>query len=556
VAALDNWAHVKKVRRNGSEEPVWVVARLADDDPWRQQLRDPEVRKDRLALERLTEAEGVLAQPQGNLVQLTWAIDAVKGRAAAVRLLRRAQRHYPADFWINFELALRLPTAEAIGFYRAALALRPRSPVVYNILGAAFRDQKELPEAEAAYRKAIALKPNHGIAYCNLGTVLYHQGKLSDAVASYRKAIQLKPDYALSYSNLGNALRDQNNLSEAVAACRKAIELKPDYANAYTNLANALVAQKKLSEAEAAYRKAIEFKPDHAIAYSNLGSVLYHQRKLPEAVVAYRKALELKPDYAVAYNNLGNALQLQGQLAEAVGAYRKATELKRDYAEAYCNLGHALRELGQFADALDALKRGHELGSQDPHWPYPSHQWVRQAQRLVELDAKLPQLLKGETRPANAAECLEIASLCGHYKKHHVAAVRFYREAFAAEPKWAGEKTSRYRYDAACDAALAGCGQGKDVDHLNALERARLRKQALDWLRGNLTALRNIPEKDKEKAPPVVFQRMQRWLDDTDFNCVRAADALAKLPEAERADWQRLWEEVAALRQRAQPKEK
>src|SRR5439155_4839297 len=131
VAALDNWAHVKKVSSDGSEEPVWVVARLADDDPWRQKLRDPEVRKDRAAMERLAEAEDVMAQPPGNLVLLSWALDAIKGRAAAVRLLRRAQQRHPADFWINFELAFRLygepaTLAEAIGFYRAALALRPR----------------------------------------------------------------------------------------------------------------------------------------------------------------------------------------------------------------------------------------------------------------------------------------------------------------------------------------------------------------------------------------------------------------------------------------------
>lgn len=42
-----------------------------------------------------------------------------------------------------------------------------------------------------------------------------------------------------------------------------------------------------------------------------------------------------------------------------------------------------------------------------------------------------------------------------------------------------------------------------------------------------------------------------RRVSDTDFKGVRGAEALAKLPQAERSDWQRLWEEVAALRQRA-----
>jgi hypothetical protein len=34
---------------------------------------------------------------------------------------------------------------------------------------------------------------------------------------------------------------------------------------------------------------------------------------------------------------------------------------------------------------------------------------------------------------------------------------------------------------------LGGCGPGSDADKLGAAERARLRKQALDWLRADLT---------------------------------------------------------------------
>jgi hypothetical protein len=44
---------------------------------------------------------------------------------------------------------------------------------------------------------------------------------------------------------------------------------------------------------------------------------------------------------------------------------------------------------------------------------------------------------------------------------------------------------------------------------------------------------------------------MQHWLDDSDLAGVRGADALARLPEAERPEWQKLWEEVEAMRRRA-----
>ena len=43
---------------------------------------------------------------------------------------------------------------------------------------------------------------------------------------------------------------------------------------------------------------------------------------------------------------------------------------------------------------------------------------------------------------------------------------------------------------------------------------------------------------------------MQHWLQDKDFASVRDK-ALDKLPEAERQQWQTLWQEVEALSKRA-----
>ena len=44
------------------------------------------------------------------------------------------------------------------------------------------------------------------------------------------------------------------------------------------------------------------------------------------------------------------------------------------------------------------------------------------------------------------------------------------------------------------------------------------------------------------------------WQQDTDFAGVRGTEALAKLPEAEQADWTKLWQDVAALGKQAAAK--
>ena len=104
-------------------------------------------------------------------------------------------------------------------------------------------------------------------------------------------------------------------------------------------------------------------------------------------------------------------------------------------------------------------RRGHELGTRQPGWRYPSAQWVAEAERLAALAARLPALLKGEDRPKDVADRLAIAQMC-YDTKRHAAAARFWAEALAADPKLGDDRQAGHRYNAACAAALAGCRPG------------------------------------------------------------------------------------------------
>src|SRR5262249_30788897 len=157
-------------------------------------------------------------------------------------------------------------------------------------------------------------------------------------------------------------------------------------------------------EAEPAFREALRLKPDYPEAHAFLGSALAKQGKLKEAEEAYREAIRLNPDDAKMYYNLGHLLYAQGRQKPAEEAYREAIRLNPDYAQPHCNLGQILLDQGRLGESLAAYQRGHELGSKQPHWPYPSAQWVRKVEHLVALDAKLQMVLQGEARPIGAAE--------------------------------------------------------------------------------------------------------------------------------------------------------
>jgi tetratricopeptide (TPR) repeat protein len=320
---------------------------------------------------------------------------------------------------------------------------------------------------------------------------------------------------------------------------------------AHYNLGNALRDQGKLPEAIAEFREAMRLKPDYAGAHNNLGNALRDQGKLPEAVAAYREAMRLKPDYAMAHYNLGNALRDQGKLPEAIAAHREAIRLKPDYAEAHCNLGHMLRRQGHFREALDELRKGHELGSSRPGWRYPSAQWVRNAEHMAALEARLPAVLRGEDKPRDAAEGLAFADMARKAGRY-VPSARLYDGALRADPKLADDPRSGHCYNAACAAALAGAGQGEDRPPPDEGEKTRWRKQALEWLKADLALWTKQVDSGPSQARALVVGQLRHWKQDTDLAGIRDAAAIQALPEEEREACRALWADVDALLDRVE----
>jgi serine/threonine protein kinase/Flp pilus assembly protein TadD len=560
AAMLDHWATIRRDIR-GADDPSWRnllwVARVVDPDPWRTGVREALQSGDRQALRELAASKDVFRLSPATLSIVGSALRNDKeARGPAEVFLREAQRRHANDFWLNlnlfhFFLTSRPPQLEeSLRFATVAVALRPTSPGGHLNLGIALLGKGRLDEAIAECREAVRIKKDYAEAHDRLGVAQAHKGQLDEAVAEFREAIRIKKDFAGAHNNLGTALREKGQLDQAITAYQMALRLNNESPLVHSNLGVALCQKGQLDEAITEYRKALRINKDFADAHNNLGAALYQKGQLDEAIAEYHEALQIEKDSAEAHNGLGAALLGKGRLDEAIAECREALRIKKDNAEAHCNLGHVLREQGRFADALVTLKRGHELGSRNQRWPYPSAQWVQHCERLVQLDRKLSAVLSGKQQPADVAERIALARLCQMpCNKCYRAALRFYEEAFAAAPKLTGDQPSGPRYNAACAAALAGCGQGKDGVQLDDREQARLRQQALDWLRADLRAYRQAMEKGADKVSPGVAQQMGHWLGDADFAGVRGPDALARLSAGERRDWQQLWQEVDALRQ-------
>src|SRR5262249_15163693 len=109
------------------------------------------------------------------------------------------------------------------------------------------------------------------------------------------------------------------------------------------------------------------------------------------------------------------------------------------------------------------------------------------------------------------------------------------------------------RYDAACYAALAGCGQGEDAGKLTEAERAALRREARDWVRAELGAVRGEVQSGKPALRTAAVERLCHWRRRPDPAGVRDPEGLRLLPEADQQEWKQLWAEVEATLPKPEP---
>src|SRR5262249_12612165 len=150
--------------------------------------------------------------------------------------------------------------------------------------------------------------------------------------------------------------------------------------------------------------------------------------KREEAEREYRTAIRLDPKLALPHNALGNVLRDQGKREEAEREFRTAIRLDPKLALPHYNLGNVLQGRALLEQARKEYQQALGLGLQAAREP------LRQCDRMLALAPRLPAVLRGDDRAADAQEMLGFAELCGQpFERRLAAAARFYGDAFAAD---------------------------------------------------------------------------------------------------------------------------
>jgi serine/threonine protein kinase/Flp pilus assembly protein TadD len=384
--ALEGWQRLPE-RAEKDQLDNLLLAAESDTGGFRMRWRTAVLRRDRAALIRLAgspEAQSLAAAEVVQLVDdLTRERDVLvrerlvdEVRAAAVGLLRAAYERDPSDFWVNFHLGdLLEEPAEAIGYLRAALALRGDSSNVHLHLAGRMRAMGDFEGALRHNQAMVRLIPDSSVAHSRLGDSLCAMGRLDEAIAEYRAALRIRND-SVNRRNLGAALTGKGEWDAAIAEYQEAIRLEKDSPQAHNDLGYALAFKGQLDEAIAEYREALRIKPDLSVAHARLAIALAEKGLLDQAVAEYRRfqpcdpgdaRAQLSRSVAVQKCNRAHALARKGRLDEAIAEYRRAIACEPKLpAEIYNDFAWLLAtcpdpRLRNYPQAVESAKKAVQL---------------------------------------------------------------------------------------------------------------------------------------------------------------------------------------------------
>jgi serine/threonine-protein kinase len=505
VAALDDWASITP----DAKRRAWLlaVALGADPDPVKDRLRQPDLWQDGDALERLMK-EPAAAEVSPQLVTALARVARAHDKDALPMLLA-TQARFPQDFGVNYELALALcrggQAADGLGYFRAALAVRPAA-VSHNAVGYALLRLHRFDEAVDHLQQAIQLDPNYAVAHYDLGNALQRTDRLNEAIDQFEQALALEPDLAAAHVSLGSALCTNGRFDDALDHYQQALRIDPNFAMAHNGVG--FVSQNKgdFDDAIQKYQEALRIDPNLAEAHINLGYCLNREGQVDDAIEHYQQALRIDPKDAMAHHDLGSALNVKGQIDEAIEEFKQALELNPGLAPAHSNMGAALQAKGLLDEAIVQFTEAIRL---DPNDGVAHINLARNLLDKGRLNEAIDHVLQGSQIDPKLA---------------------VFQDKLA-EKFYAGARANIQR-------AASPDAQTRPDDE-SALPQSR--QQALELLRANLKLVTEMQKNGKAPARP-----LSTWHADPALASVRDTSELAKLPDAEREQWQRLWADVAA----------
>lgn len=599
VGALDDWSLASK----DASQRAWLaeIIDLADRDEdasgWRRAVRDSRRSTTRESILRLAEEAPVDQQPVTSLYAFSEAL--VSAGIDALPFVSRAHAAHPGDFWLTTAMgnALRLRGrhADSVGYFRAAVALRPDTLASHYNLGRALGEIGQLDEAMNCFHAALKRDPGAVFPLKSLGITLSKAGRHEEALDFYLRVLRLETGDPFLHLQMSWCYAQLGRYREACESYERSLDLNSPQWRDSPGTRNFLLSRGLHDLAASLWKKQLAVTAAKQADWDGyaelclfLGDAAEYERA--RAMVLDRFGGTSDPN---ACERLGRACLLfppssPEQLARASTLIDRslASEVtKRTWAYPYFRFAKALAEYrAERYSAAAAIVEGESAGVLGPApkllaamcrarmgddrvarrcladasigfdwtvakaanreaWMY--HRLRREAERLVFPD--FDGLVAGKSEPGDEDARRALLGACQAEERHGRSAELW--TAILASRKSTPEE---FAEPAARSLVLAGCGAGADAGEFTDTDRAAWRALGLTVLTARIDEFERRV-RSGTAGLDAVRKAVTVWETAHEFQLVREGSVLGSLPDAERAQWAALWSRARAVAGPAEP---
>jgi tetratricopeptide (TPR) repeat protein len=376
-----------------------------------------------------------------NLGNIYLELDRLEDARGSFAAALEIQESIPAAYYGLGQVALsKRSYADAIDYFKKALALAPEANRIHYSMGMAYRglkdpekakahlaqqgsvgvrvadplvdrlqelikgervhmirgrlalEAKRYPEAASEFRRAIAAKPDSVPAHINLGAVLTQTGDLKGAVEQFEKALRIDPNNTSAHYNLAVLLANENKHEQAIAHLQALSGINPNDLGARFLLAQELLKSVRLDEALDEFSRVVQADPNNEEALLEQVKLLQRKRQHKEALDALEKGHVRYPQKGQTAVMLAYLLAASPQYDLRDGA--RALKLAHLAYGATGSFEHgalvalALAELGRCSEAAEWQRKAIAAAAQQ-----------RNEVMLAKFKAGLQRYEKGPCRP-------------------------------------------------------------------------------------------------------------------------------------------------------------
>ena len=170
---------------------------------------------------------------------------------------------------------------ESLKHFQKAIKLYDAYPQAYRMLGDAYVEKQQWPEAETALKKSIELQPDLAPAYFDLGALRNQTKNYAGAEEALKKGLELTPDATVGKYELAKTYWALGRWQDAAPLAAETVKALPDLAAAHVLLANIRLKQRDAAGALHEYQEYLRIEPQGSMAPQVRDMVEKIQKALP-----------------------------------------------------------------------------------------------------------------------------------------------------------------------------------------------------------------------------------------------------------------------------------